>query len=79
MHQCVRAARVRAGSTGGAIVAPELRPFCAGPQMVSNAAGPGLLIACDVSRALYRMNRGYIVSEQGKPPDFVPEVASASN
>ena len=37
-----------------------------------------LLIAFNVSPADYRASNGYIVSEQGKPPDFVMEVASAS-
>ena len=44
----------------------------------SRARRPDLLIAFNVSPALYRINRGYIVSEQGKPPDFVLEVASES-
>ena len=39
---------------------------------------PDLLVAFNVSRELYRLNNGYVVSEQGKPPDFVMEVASPS-
>ena len=39
---------------------------------------PDLLIAFDVDPALYRDNNGYIVQAQGKPPDFVLEVASRS-
>ena len=39
---------------------------------------PDLLVAFDVDPATYKANNGYIVSEQGKPPDFVLEVASAS-
>ena len=39
---------------------------------------PDLLVAFDVDPALYKANNGYIVSEQGKPPDFVLEVASES-
>ncbi len=39
---------------------------------------PDLLVAFDVDPALHRENNGYIVSEQGKPPDFVLEVASES-
>ena len=38
---------------------------------------PDLLIAFDVDPDARRDNNGYIVSEQGKPPDFVLEVASA--
>ncbi len=39
---------------------------------------PDLLIAFGVSPGTYKANNGYIVSEQGKPPDFVLEVASES-
>ena len=39
---------------------------------------PDLLIAFDVDPAAYEASNGYIISEQGKPPDFVLEVASVS-
>ena len=39
---------------------------------------PDLLIALDVDPAAYYESNGYIIGEQGKPPDFVLEVASAS-
>ena len=39
---------------------------------------PDLLIAFNVDPQAYRDSNGYIISEQGKPPDFVLEVASAS-
>ena len=39
---------------------------------------PDLLVAFDADPAIYKANNGYIVSEQGKPPDFVLEVASVS-
>ena len=39
---------------------------------------PDLLIAFDVDPDARRDSNGYIVSEQGKPPDFVLEVASYS-
>lgn len=39
---------------------------------------PDLLIAFDVDPVAYDESNGYIISEQGKPPDFVMEVASAS-
>ena len=42
------------------------------------ARRPDLLIAFNVSPEDYRASNGYIISEQGKPPDFVMEVASAS-
>ena len=39
---------------------------------------PDLLIAFDVDPDAYVERNGYVISEQGKPPDFVLEVASAS-
>ena len=39
---------------------------------------PDLLIAFDVDPESYRSSNGYAISEQGKPPDFVLEIASAS-
>ena len=44
----------------------------------SRARRPDLLIAFNVDPAAYHASNGYIVSEQGKPPDFVLEVASES-
>ena len=37
---------------------------------------PDLLVAFDVAPAAYKSSNGYIISEQGKPPDFVLEIAS---
>ena len=34
---------------------------------------PDLLVAFDVDPAAYEASNGYIISEQGKPPDFVLE------
>ena len=39
---------------------------------------PDLLVAFNVDPELYREQNGYIISDQGKPPDFVLEVASPS-
>ncbi len=39
---------------------------------------PDLLVAFGVDPAAYKASNGYIVSEQGKAPDFVLEVASES-
>ncbi len=39
---------------------------------------PDLLIAFGVDPAAYRERNGYVIDEQGKPPDFVLEVASPS-
>ena len=37
---------------------------------------PDLLVAFNTDPALYELQNGYIISEQGKPPDFVLEIAS---
>ena len=39
---------------------------------------PDLMIAFDVDPDLYDEQNGYVISDQGKPPDFVLEVASRS-
>ena len=39
---------------------------------------PDLLVAFDADPAAYKASNGYIISEQGKSPDFVLEVASVS-
>ena len=44
----------------------------------TRARRPDLLIAFDADPADYEASNGYVVSEQGKPPDFVLEVASES-
>ena len=44
----------------------------------ARARRPDLLIAFDASPDDYAASNGYIISEQGKPPDFVMEVASES-
>ena len=38
---------------------------------------PDLLIAFDVDPEAYRLSNAYVISEQGKPPDFVLEIASS--
>ncbi len=37
---------------------------------------PDLLVAFDVDPAAYEARNGYLISEMGKPPDFILEVAS---
>ena len=39
---------------------------------------PDLLVAFGVDPSAYEASNGYVISEQGKPPDFVLEVVSAS-
>ena len=48
-----------------------------GPAYVaSESRYPDLLVAFNVDPAAYEARNGYIVSEQGKAPDFILEVAS---
>ena len=48
-----------------------------GPSYVAGESRyPDLLVAFDADPAAYRASNGYIVSQQGKPPDFILEVAS---
>ena len=54
-------------------------PLTAAPRLsASQRRYPDLLVAFGVDPVLFRENRGYIVSEQGKPPDLVMEFASPS-
>ena len=39
---------------------------------------PDLLVAFNADVQAYRDSNGYVISEQGKPPDFVMEIASRS-
>ena len=39
---------------------------------------PDLLVAFNVYPAAYRATNGYVISEQGKPPDLVLEIASGA-
>ena len=39
---------------------------------------PDLLVALNADPQAYRDDNGYVISEQGKPPDFVMEIASRS-
>ena len=45
---------------------------------MTGARYPDLLVAFEAAPEPYRRSNGYIISEQGKPPDFVLEIASPS-
>ena len=47
-------------------------------QSMAGVRYPDLLIAFDVDPALYEERNAYVISDQGKPPDFVLEIASQS-
>lgn len=56
-------------------IAASLRPT----ERYADVRFPDMLIALGVNPEAARVSNGYIVSEQGKPPDFVLEVASPRN
>ena len=64
------------GSPDTTIVSAE-HYIVPGPAYVAGESRyPDLLVAFDVDPAAYEARNGYIVSEQGKAPDFILEVAS---
>ena len=46
------------------------------PENVAGLRFPDLMIAFGVNPAAYHRSNAYIISEQGKPPDFVLEIAA---
>ena len=64
---------VHLGSRETNIVSGE-RYMCRAPGAAMRY--PDLLVALSADPDLYEASNGYIVSEQGKPPDFVLEIAS---
>ena len=46
------------------------------PETMTGVRYPDLIIAFGVDPAAYYQSNAYIISEQGKPPDFVLEIAS---
>ena len=66
------------GNTATTLVTGERWLVASRSSSIARAKRPDLLIAFDVNPALYWDNNGYIVSEQGKPPDLVLEIASPS-
>ncbi len=53
----------------------SLDPFSSSADLRRN---PDLVVAPNADRAGFLRRNGYIISEQGKPPDFVIEIASRS-
>ena len=66
------------GNSNTTIIAGEhyILPETGSPTQGRRA--PDLFIAFDVDAAVYVARNAYVVSEQGKPPDFVLEIASPS-
>ena len=66
------------GNPETTIVAGERYLTRASGSPVGDQMAPDLLIAMGADPETYRENNGYIISEQGKPPDFALEIASRS-
>ncbi len=66
------------GNEKTTIVGGERHISAAPASEPSDRIIPDLLIAFGVDPEAYEDSRGYIVTEQGKPPDFVLEIASPS-
>ena len=66
------------GNPETTIVISEIGASLRPTTVYADVRFPDLLIAFDVDPNARRDSNGYIVSEQGKPPDFILEVASAS-
>ena len=64
------------GNPETTIVAGERYVVVRPTRSMADSHYPDLLVAFDVNPALYEANNGYVISEQGKPPDFVLEIAS---
>ncbi len=58
--------------TGEHFLSPEFRRNVKGLRI------PDLLVAFDVDPVAFKQTNAYVIAEQGKPPDFVMEVASRS-
>jgi len=69
------------GNPDTTIVGSDLYITRVPTSALANMSGvpyPDLMVAFDTDPALYRARNGYVISEHGKPPDFVLEVASRS-
>ena len=61
------------------LVAGEHYTVARPTRYLAGSRYPDLLVAFDVDPVAYEASNGYIISEQGKPPDFVLEIASRSS
>ena len=66
------------GNRETTLVAGERYLALAPTRSLSGVRYPDLLVAFGVDPEAYRCSEAYVISEQGKPPDFVLEVASRS-
>ena len=64
------------GSPATTLVAGERYLSLAPTRDMTGLRYPDLLVAFEVDPAAYHRSNAYVISEQGKPPDFVLEIAS---
>ena len=64
------------GSPDTTIVTGERYVVVRPTRSMAGSHYPDLLVAFDVDPVAYEASNGYIIEEQGKPPDFVLEIAS---
>ena len=64
------------GSPDTTIVAGERYVVVRPTRSMAGSHYPDLLVAFNADPAAYEASNGYIIEEQGKPPDFVLEIAS---
>ena len=66
------------GNPETTLVAGEHYLALAPTRSLAGVRYPDLLVAFGVDPAAYKASNAYVISEQGKPPDFVLEIASRS-
>ena len=66
------------GSPETTIIGTDRYLVAAPTRSMAGSRYPDLLIARNVDPEAYERSNGYIIDEQGKPPDFVLEIASRS-
>ena len=69
---------VHLGNPETTIVSADLYIILAPTPNMAGSRYPDLLVAFDANPEAYYRSNGYIISEQGKPPDLVLEIASPS-
>ena len=70
---------IHLGNPDTTIVAGEHYVALAPTTEMKGLRYPDLLIAFNADPAAYRESNAYVISEQGKPPDFVLEIVSPSS
>ena len=64
------------GNPDTTLIASDRYMVISPSRSLAGSRYPDLLIAFDADPVAYKESNGYIIEEQGKPPDFVLEIAS---